>query len=305
MLYECPLCKIRYDSVIGLNNHWVRTHKETSEKLYRILNNLPLDQKNLCACGCKEEARYLGIERGYTEYVRGHSSRVHNNWGNNPKALENSINTRREMLKEGTWKPFVSLETGEHWALGLTKENSPIIAKKVEKLLNDPIAVKRMSDRWKEYWATGKFTIKYGPEHSQWKGGVSSLKAYCRNNKLLYEHWKYPILCNAHFACEKCHKNKKVVLDIHHNGETMASIVKKVAIENNWLDIVDMYKDDPLKLLEAKHFIGSLVAQYHIDNKVSGIVLCRECHMEEHNSYNFHRNKSSDISEDHDIDLED
>jgi hypothetical protein len=300
MLYECPLCKNKFNKINLIARHWHKIHNEEVGKLYGILynvNNKEVYEKRYCKCGCGQEVA--------REYVRGHSSRVHNNWGNNPKALENSINTRREMLKEGTWKPFVSLETGEHWALGLTKETDQRIKNMADAINNNPEEIKRRSDLWKEYWATGKFTIKYGPEHSQWKGGVSSLKAYCRNNKLLYEQWKYPILCNAHFTCEKCYKSKKVVLDIHHNGETMASIVKKVAIENNWLDIVDMYKDDPLKLLEAKHFIGSLVAQYHIDNKVSGIVLCRECHMEEHNSYNFHRNKSSDISEDHDIDLED
>lgn len=51
---------------------------------------------NYCKCGCGEIVNKT--------WARGHASRVHNNWGHNPKAVKKSTNTRREQYKNGERK---------------------------------------------------------------------------------------------------------------------------------------------------------------------------------------------------------
>ena len=46
-----------------------------------------------CKCGCGDTVK--------NEWSKGHYTQVHNNWGHNPKAIENSAKTRREQFKNG------------------------------------------------------------------------------------------------------------------------------------------------------------------------------------------------------------
>ncbi len=233
------------------------------------------DGKNpTCMCGCNEETKFLDIGRGFSKYRVGHTTRVHNPI--NAKGLENSIKTRRKMLGEGTWKPFVEKATGEHWSKGRTKENDERIAKKAERLNNNPEELKRRSERMYELKKT--LIIPKGKDHWNWKGGFSTLAMYCHGNPLLYTEWKYPKLIAAGFKCSRCGFGKE--LQVHHSKEKMSTIVKLVMEQHGVLG-----KD--WKIESNRQIIIDAVLKYHIDNNIEGIVLCRDCHKQEHPSLNF------------------
>lgn len=87
-------------------------------------------------------------------------------------------------------------------------------------------------------------------------------------NNALYKKWKKPILIRDRFECQLCGSTER--LQVHHNEERMADIIKK------------FINDD-----EEDRVIINEVVNYHIDNKVSGITLCRKCHKKLHPSLNF------------------
>ena len=66
-------------------------------------------------------------------------------------------------------------------------------------------------------------------------------------------------------------------LEVHHDKETMA-------------EIIDKFKSDSL----TKEQIVESIVKYHIENNVSGITLCKECHRktETYGGRNRIRNKS-------------
>ena len=61
-------------------------------------------------------------------------------------------------------------------------------------------------------------------------------------------------------------------LEVHHDGERFASILHKAILELG----------EPGDDFEKKSLIAEWVTNYHVDNGVSGVVLCEECHDEEH-----------------------
>jgi hypothetical protein len=117
-----------------------------------------------------------------------------------------------------------------------------------------------------------------GSKSKNWKGGYSTLAAHCHGNLLLYTQWKYPKLVTAGFKCSTCGSPKE--LQVHHSKIKMNEIYKLVkgelGISDNDLDVED-----------NKNKIANAVAKYHIDNNIEGIVLCHDCHKQEHPSLNF------------------
>ena len=200
---------------------------------------------NKCKCGCGEIVK--------NEWVRGHVSRVRNNWGHNQKAIENSANTRRKQYKNGERKV---------WNDGLTKETDNRLADaglKISKSFTDDRR-KEYAEIMKKHRLDGTIPTLHGPDSSQWKGGTSPLSAKVYGSNRLYTEWKYPILKKAGFKCEKC--QSKLELHVHHNKEKMSEIIS---------ELMDFDK----------------IIDYHIYNKVSGIVLCKDRHKDEHPSLNF------------------
>jgi hypothetical protein len=284
-MFKCSLCENEYDSILSLCTHWCRTHKCSSESLYKILNNIPEDETHLCECGCGTPTKYIEIVNGYRRYIRGHAARVNNNWGNNPKAILNSYNKRKKMIEDGTWKPFHLIETGEHWCKGLTAETDERILK-MKNTINEPKNKQAAAERMRERRLNGICPTQYGPDSSQWKGGVSVLSNAVGSNKDLYKLWKYPKLCAAGFKCQKCDENKN--LQVHHDVELWSEIIRKVATQYNWYELTKGIEiiDNP-ELYELKQQISNAVVEYHVNNNVSGKVLCKRCHKDEHASYNF------------------
>ena len=209
--------------------------------------------KKYCKCGCKTVVK--------NEWVRGHVARVHNNWGHNLKAIENSANTRREQYKNGerkVWNDGLTAETDER-----VKEN----CKNLNRWSKSNESRKLKSKVMKENWKTGKINVEdhfIGENSSQWQGGTSPLSARVYASNKLYKEWKYPILKKAGFKCKECGSSKD--LHIHHNKEMMNEILKKFTGKSN-----------PVKK----------VVDYHVHNKISGVVLCYKHHKKQHPSLNF------------------
>jgi|18_taG_2_1085343.scaffolds.fasta_scaffold01686_4 hypothetical protein len=201
-----------------------------------------------CKCGCGDTVK--------NEWVRGHVARVHNNWGHNLKAIENSANTRREQYKNGERKV---------WNDGLTIEDERVAnnGKQVSKAFTQD-RKDRYSKIMKKNRLDGTVPTLYGRDSSRWQGGTSPLSARVYASNRLYSDWKFPILKKAEFKCEECGDNKN--LHVHHDKERMADILKSFVKDENPVE---------------------KVVDYHIYSKVSGVVLCKIHHIEQHPSLNF------------------
>ncbi len=201
-----------------------------------------------CKCGCGDTVK--------NEWSKGHYSRVHNNWGHNLKAIENSANTRREQYKNGERKV---------WNDGLTIEDERVAnnGKQVSKAFTQD-RKDRYSKIMKKNRLDGTVPTLYGKDSSRWQGGTSPLSARVYASNRLYSDWKFPILKKAEFKCEECGDNKN--LHVHHDKERMADILKSFVKDENPVE---------------------KVVDYHIYSKVSGVVLCKIHHIEQHPSLNF------------------
>jgi len=260
---QCKICNKEFDKLESLFRHLMKKHSVSSQNAYNeylLNNNIPT-----CKCGCGEVPIFRGFIKGYGKWIRGHVSRVKNNWGHNEAAINKSSETRRNQYKSGKRKV---------WNNGLTKD----IDERVKlngigrKLAFNDVIKSEYSTRMKKMRLDGTIPTKYGKDSANWKGGTSSINNLVRANKRLYEKWIYPILCEQKFSCQKCGSSKN--LEVHHNKETMADILHKFVDKSNEYTF------------DEKRDIMNNVINYHIQNKVSGEVLCRECHKELHPSYN-------------------
>lgn len=224
-----------------------------------------------CKCGCGEELEWT--KTGYRNYKGKHGLILrlvtNNPWGHNKDAQIKSAETRRKQYASGERKT---------WCDGLTLETSPSLQS----------AAKKMSERYtvelrKEYAKKmskmrkdGTLPTLYKEQSSQWKGGVSSVQIVARNDKRLYEQWKYPILTRDQFKCVECGHNKD--LHVHHNDERYSDIIKKVMTLDDYENL-DNY--------DVKKRITDKILDYHLENNVSGVTLCKSCHNKLHPSLNF------------------
>ena len=222
----------------------------------------------MCKCGCGQQVKWSAGLKSFRKYIHGHQSRVHNNWGHNPKAIRNSSETRR--------KQFAS---GERiiWCKGRTVSTDLSLqaaAKKLSARFTDKIR-KEYSERMKKMRLNGTCPTLRGKDHSQWAGGVSSIKSIAHCSPRLFQEWRYPIFVRDGFKCVQCSSTDR--LQIHHDKESMSEIVKKFVS-------VDTPEDFPF---EKKKELADKIVDYHIVNKVSGKTLCHKCHSKIHPSLNF------------------
>lgn len=285
-MIQCPICDFINDNILYVSLHFRMAHNKTSKELY-VLLNCENQQEPTCKCGCGNSVKFLTIRTGFREYVRGHASRVNNNWGHNKEAQNKSIAKRRKMIKDGSFKPFALKETGLPWNLGLTAETDQRIAKLVKSNMSNEAEIKKKSERMRIGRSNGTIRTVRGEESGNWKGGYSPLVATCATNRKFYNNWKYPILKKHNFSCSGCGTSNGK-LQVHHDKEMMHEIVRKVADANKWPERLSLpVNSNTEELYELKLKIANEVAEYHITNNVSGIPLCKECHRIEHNNLNF------------------
>ena len=260
-MVKCKRCRKIFSEYSPLRQHTSRVHKIRSQDFYvewYLKGKYPT-----CKCGCGERTSWA--YNGFNKWIRGHISRVHNNWGNNPAAVEASRKTRKKMWENGELEP---------WNKGLTAETDERVAANcigLQEYSKSDRARKIKSNTMKRQWKTGNLKSLFGADTSQWQGGTSDISAIIYADNRLYREWKYPILKNGEFKCMKC--NEPGNLHVHHNKELMADIIKKFMTD--------------IRTFADKKVIADAVIDYHIRNKVSGEVLCGECYSEHHPSLNF------------------
>jgi S-adenosylmethionine/arginine decarboxylase-like enzyme len=259
-MHKCPYCSYEHENLNSLRIHNQRIHKGNALDLRIALFHASV--RPTCKCKCGGETRFLGIEKGFSDFCPGHQARVNNNWGHNKVALDKSHATNKARLASGE---------NVIWNKGLTKETSRNVAsygkKGSETILANPEELSKRSEMMSEHWKNGKIVALSGPESSQWKGGVSSVQGLARSH--VFNVWTFPKLKEAKFTCQHCgtHDN----LCVHHDGERFATILQKARTE---LGDVDSF--------EKTYQYAKWVADYHVKNNVSGVVLCHECHHLEH-----------------------
>jgi hypothetical protein len=261
---KCLYCDKEFADFRKLSRHAVRAHNTGCDRFYvdYYLNGVWPS----CKCGCGKPVVWAYAVKGFRSFVQGHQSRVHNNWGHNKTARKKSIDTRRERFASGE----ISV-----WNKGLTCDDERVKG-------NGEAVSEAFDEQRKERYAkimsenrlNGTVPTLRGPDHSQWKGGTSSINVLVRARSRLYKEWKYPILCRDGFKCVECGSTKG--LQVHHDKEKMCEVIERHMVDGM----------DP-RTFEEKEFIADAVVDYHIKNKVSGVTLCRDCHGQIHPSLNF------------------
>lgn len=145
---KCLYCDKRFDSENSVIKHAVRMHKITRMQLYLDFNNI---EQPVCKCGCKQHTKFITYNKGFNEYILGHSSRIHNNWGHNPKANKKAHITQNQMIEDGT---LVA------WNKGLTKETDESVVK-YAKLLEG----RKISNTTKQNMSISKQQYFLNPEN--------------------------------------------------------------------------------------------------------------------------------------------
>ena len=239
--------------------HAQKAHRQSAQDLYDAL--FCLNGRPTCKCGCGTVPKFFGLGRGYGEWIRGHVSRVTNNWGHNEKALEKSHATCNEMRARGempTWNKGLSVETDSRVeAYGQKVSESFSFDKKVE-----------YANRMRRNRLDGTIPTLRGPDHSQWKGGLSSINNLAHS--LLYKAWIYPKMVAGNFHCASCGQTKDIC--VHHDGERFSDLLREAASQVGYDGLV--HDDDFDKKLE----VAQRLVDLHLERDVPGVVLCRECH---------------------------
>jgi hypothetical protein len=264
-MYKCSKCEKSFEKYKSLSLHMHRTHNISSDQFYvnYYLNGI----WPLCKCGCGEKVVWSNTKKSFCDLKHGHYSRIHNNWGNNPMALKKSLETRKERFETGeitTWNNGLTSETDDR-----VKKNGLAVA--------DAFTIdrkKKYSKIMRENRLDGTVPTLHGPQHSQWKGGASSINVLVRARVKLYKDWKYPIIVRDGFKCVEC--GAITQLHVHHDKEQMCEIIQKHLVD-----------DMTPRTFAEKEMIADAVVDYHIKNHVSGITLCGKCHKEKHPSLNF------------------
>lgn len=241
-----------------------KTHEErtiASKKMWDTRGRRGPVIMSQCLCGCGTSV--IG------KWVRGHYCRM-----NNPSKLDNVRLLRsakfKKMHEDGVLPP---------WNHGLTKDD-PRVAKQgmtFSKLLTQKERNNR-SVRMRTNRLDGTVPTLRGPDHSQWKGGVSRITERMRGSHQMYKLWKLPILHRDSFACQKCGKNStETTLHVHHDKERFAEIAKKIMFKIHGDELLER----ELTFDEAT-IVVTAVENYHVSEHVSGITLCVDCHSAEH-----------------------
>jgi very-short-patch-repair endonuclease len=170
MQYKCEICDKEYDSLWGLSSHNVKKHKIKPQETF-IKHNLDGETPK-CKCGCGETPTFLGIKKGFRDYIRGHASRVNNNWGHNVDAQKKSKDTQRKMYEYGElviWNKGITKEDDERLDYGDKIKSNLERRKKISKALKGrkrpQYVLDKLDEGMREYW--GKEENKEKQSHKR------------------------------------------------------------------------------------------------------------------------------------------
>jgi hypothetical protein len=113
--FKCPYCNNRFVTYDGLCKH-IFKHKSHGDSITKeqLLTDVKYNGiRPTCKCGCGEytSISYVGGAH-FGDYVIGHASRVHNNWGHNETAKNHSADTRRRQYANGE---RIQWNKGKNW----------------------------------------------------------------------------------------------------------------------------------------------------------------------------------------------
>jgi hypothetical protein len=261
--FKCPSCNdYTSDNLDSLRVHCQKRHRIDARSLYMSLF-IPGGKEPTCACGCGGSTKFMTLQKGFSVYIRGHSARVKNNWGNNKSALEKSLETRR---REGRW-------SRDPWNRGKNSENDADFAAICERAYRSAEFREMSSQRMKNQWKEGNLIPLRGSLHSQWKGGTSTIGSLCHGSTRLYKLWKLPALQRSGFRCERCDLSES--LHVHHSEIRMSEIIQICA------------PDTEAITWEEQAAWVERVIDWHVEHVPPAEVLCQRCHNDEHPSLNF------------------
>ncbi len=175
MQNKCEICDKDFDSLWGLSSHNVKKHDIKPQETF-IKHNLDGTTPK-CKCGCGETPTFLGIKKGFRDFIRGHASRINNNWGHNPDAQKKAKDTQRRLYGSGELVI---------WNKGLTKyDDKRLRNKKISEYRKGRKRPQHVLDSldkgMREYWG------KEENREKQRKKRVKYLKDYQYNNKTILE----------------------------------------------------------------------------------------------------------------------
>ena len=186
MQYKCEICDKDFDSLWGLSSHNVKKHDIKPQETFIKHNLEGISPK--CNCGCGETPSFLGIKKGFRDFIHGHASRINNNWGHNTDAQKKSKDTQRRLYGSGElviWNKGLTKDDDERLDYGEKISNNLERNKKISEYRKGRKRPQHVLDSldkgMREYWS------KEENREKQRKKRIKYLKDYQYNNKTILE----------------------------------------------------------------------------------------------------------------------
>ena len=139
----------------------------------------------------------------------------------------------------------------------------------------NPESSRKSSETFKERVKSGQIVFKHGPEHHLWKGNRSFSDTV---RTQLYTAWTYKCLERDNFTCTKCTSKRN--LTVHHL-RPLRDFIKDVQAEYQ----IDSFHNIDSSLWQP--YIDKILFRHRIED---GITLCKKCHSDADEYYNFRDN---------------
>ena len=186
MQHKCEICDKDFDSLWGLSSHNVKKHDIKPQETFIKHNLEGISPK--CNCGCGGTPSFLGIKKGFRDFIHGHASRINNNWGHNTDAQKKSKDTQRRLYGSGElviWNKGLTKDDDERLDYGEKISNNLERNKKISEYRKGRKRPQHVLDSldkgMREYWS------KEENREKQRKKRVKYLKDYQYNNKTILE----------------------------------------------------------------------------------------------------------------------
>lgn len=220
LTFKCPYCGNGVKSRRALTAHVHKCHENvTNEKLLADADYG--GDRPTCKCGCGEftSISYFGGVH-FNDYVVGHQSRVHNNWGHNKKAMNKSAYTRRKQYKDGSrtqwnkgkkWSECYSSDKIEKLrTMYSNAERNKKISRKLHELYSSDEKRMELHDRMAKFIGSNKFKISSKKEDDFVNDVMLMI---CGKNDFTRQCY----ISDIHQYCDLLSRSKKLIIEF--NGD--------------------------------------------------------------------------------------